>query len=238
MAFWSEWRRSLPTPCPPVPDHEKIICVGVNYVNRNEEYQDGSDLPKYPSIFLRTRESMVGHLQPICRPPESEQLDYEGEIAMVIGKEGRRISQECAHEHVAGLTVLNEGSVRDWLRHSKFNVTQGKNFEASGSCGPWMVTNDVFQEGYDNLRVTTRVNGETRQDDTTDRLLFSFRYLVSYISTFMRLKPGDVISTGTPGGAGARSNPPRFLKPGDIVEVEAPGIGLLRNTVIDEPTHG
>jgi len=221
--------RFLPT----IPNPEKIICIGVNYVNRNEEYRDDSDLPKYPSVFMRTRESLVGHREHIVRPPESVQLDYEGEIAMIIGKEGRRIPEEEAAKHIAGLTVLNEGSIRDWLRHAKFNVTQGKNFERTGALGPWLVTADEFED-YGDLRVRTRVNGEERQNDTTANLLFPFPYLISYLSTFMRLKPGDVIATGTPSGAGARFDPPRYLKPGDEVEVEVPGVGTLINEVIDE----
>ena len=128
---------------PTIPNPEKIICIGVNYNNRNAEYKDDSDLPKYPSVFMRSRESLVGHGQQINNPPESEQLDYEGEIVLIIGKEGRRIPEEDAHEHIAGLTIMNEGSVRDYLRHAKFNVTQGKNFEGSGSVGPWMVTADL-----------------------------------------------------------------------------------------------
>ena len=217
---------------PPITNPQKIICIGVNYVNRNEEYDD-TTLPPYPSVFLRTPGSLVGHLQSIVRPPESEQFDYEGEIAIVVGKPGRRITQENAGTHIAGLTILQEGSVRDWMRHGKFNVTQGKNFDRSGGVGPWLVTADEF-DNYDNLTVTTRVNGEQRQHDTTAHLLFSFSYLISYLSTFTSLQTGDIISTGTPTGAGARFNPPRFLVPGDEVEVEVPGIGLLRNTVIDE----
>ena len=220
------------TYAPPVTDPEKIICIGVNYVNRNKEYDDTA-LPPYPSVFLRTPGSLVGHLQPIVRPPESKQFDYEGEIAIIIGKSGRRIPQDSAESYIAGLTILQEGSVRDWMRHGKFNVTQGKNFDRSGAIGPWMVTSDEF-DGYDNLTVTTRVNGEQRQHDTTANLLFSFPYLISYLSTFMGLKPGDIISTGTPTGAGVRFDPPRFLMPGDDVEVEVPGVGLLKNTVIDE----
>ncbi len=220
------------TYAPPVTDPEKIICIGVNYVNRNEEYDDTA-LPPYPSVFLRTPGSLVGHLQPIVRPPESKQFDYEGEIAIIIGKSGRRIPQDSATSHIAGLTVLQEGSVRDWMRHGKFNVTQGKNFDRSGAIGPWMVTADEF-DNYDNLTVTTRINGEQRQHDTTANLLFSFPYLISYLSTFMRLKPGDIISTGTPTGAGARFDPPRFLVPGDDVEVEVPGVGRLKNYVVDE----
>ena len=216
----------------PIVDPEKIICIGVNYVNRNEEYDDTA-LPPYPSVFMRAPGSLVGHLQPIVRPPESTQFDYEGEIAIIIGKPGRRIAEHGAHDHIAGLTVLQEGSVRDWMRHGKFNVTQGKNFDRSGAVGPWMVTADEF-DGYDRLTVTTRVNGEQRQHDSTANLLFSFSYLISYLSTFMTLKTGDIITTGTPTGAGARFDPPRFLVPGDTVEVEVPGVGILKNHVVDE----
>lgn len=218
---------------PPIQFPEKIICVGVNYADRNEEYKDGSAAPKYPSVFPRFPGSLVGHLGELMRPPESTQLDYEGEIAIVIGKGGRRIPESEAERHIAGLTCLNEGTIRDWVRHGKFNVTQGKNWDASGSVGPWMVTADEF-ERYDNLRVTTRVNGEVRQDDTTERLMFSFRFLIHYISLWTRLAPGDVISTGTPTGAGVRFTPPRFLKAGDVVDVEVSGVGTLSNTVRDE----
>jgi 5-carboxymethyl-2-hydroxymuconate isomerase len=182
---------------------------------------------------MRTPGSLVGHLQPIVRPPESTQFDYEGEIAIIIGKPGRRITEDRAHDHIAGLTVLQEGSVRDWMRHGKFNVTQGKNFDRSGAVGPWMVTADEF-DGYDRLTVTTRINGAQRQHDSTANLLFSFTYLIRYLSTFMTLKTGDIITTGTPTGAGARFDPPRFLVPGDTVEVEVPGVGVLRNHVVDE----
>lgn len=218
---------------PTIPNPEKIICIGVNYANRNAEYQDGSATPEYPSVFMRTRESLVGHKQAIMDPPESDQLDYEGEIVMVIGKEGRRISEDRAHEYVAGLTIMNEGSIRDYLRHAKFNVTQGKNFEKSGAMGPWLVTADEL-DPMRNLQILTRVNGEQRQNDVTSNLMFPFRYLISYLSTFYRLMPGDVIATGTPNGAGARFNPPKFLKQGDVVEVEVPGIGVLSNAVHTE----
>jgi 5-carboxymethyl-2-hydroxymuconate isomerase len=221
--------RYLPT----VPDAQKIICIGINYGNRNEEYKDGAQAPRYPSVFMRTPGSLVGHEEPIVRPPESEQLDYEGEIVLVIGREGRRVAEADAWRHVAGLTLMNEGSVRDWLRHSKFNVTPGKNFERSGSLGPWMVTADRFADG-EELHLTTRVNGEVRQDDTTANLIFSFRRLISYLSSFMRLLPGDLIATGTPTGAGARFDPPRYLHAGDIVEVHVPNIGALRNRVVEE----
>lgn len=215
---------------PTVPNPEKVICIGVNYANRNAEYKDGSTAPKYPSVFMRTRESLVGHEQAMLDPPESDQLDYEGEIVIVVGKEGRRIPEDNAHEHVAGLTIMNEGSLRDFLRHAKFNVTQGKNFENSGGLGPWLVTPDEL-DPFGELRVITRVNGEERQNDVTSNLMFPFRYLISYLSTFYRLKPGDVIATGTPNGAGARFDPPKYLKDGDVCEVEVPGIGVLRNPV-------
>jgi len=218
---------------PPVLNPEKIICIGVNYVNRNAEYKDNSATPKYPSVFMRTRESLVGHQEPLVRPPESDQFDYEGEIAIIIGREGRRIPEENAANYIAGLSLINEGSIRDWLRHAKFNVTPGKNFERSGSFGPWMVTAEEFPD-YLNLPIRTKVNGEERQHDTTTSLLFPFTYLISYLSTFMRLKPGDVISTGTPNGAGARFDPPKFLQPGDVVEIDCPNIGKLTNGVVDE----
>ncbi len=212
----------------------RYFCIGVNYPERNEEYKDGSERPKYPSIFMRTHTSFSDPGQPILRPTESEQLDYEGEIAIVIGQGGRRIPQDQALAHVLGYCCANEGSVRDWLRHSKFNVTQGKNFDRSGSLGPWLVTAD--EVGTAPLRITTRVNGEVRQDDTSDRMMFPIPYLVSYISTFCSLETGDVILTGTPSGAGARLEPPRYLVAGDVVEVEVSRLGVLRNPVADD--HG
>ena len=219
---------------PPVLDPDKILCVGVNYANRNEEYKDGEALPPYPSLFYRTMDSVVGHMQALERPPESEQLDYEGEIVLVIGKGGRRIPKENWQDAVAGMTIMNEGSVRDWLRHSKFNTTQGKNFHHSGSIGPWMVTMDELRSANE-MRIVTRVNGEVRQDDTTRNMIFGFDYLINYISTFVTLKAGDLIVTGTPTGAGGRFTPPKWLKPGDDVEVMVPHIGTLRNGIIDEP---
>jgi 2-keto-4-pentenoate hydratase/2-oxohepta-3-ene-1,7-dioic acid hydratase in catechol pathway len=219
----------------PVPAPEKIICVGVNYGNRNEEYNDGSDAPKFPSLFLRTPGSFVGHNQNILRPPESDQLDYEGEIVLVIGKGGRRIKEENYADHIAGLSIMNEGTIRDWVRHAKFNVTQGKNFAASGSIGPWMVTADEAGD-LGKLSVQTRVNGEVRQDDVVDNMIFKFPYLLNYLSTFFELKAGDMIATGTPVGAGARFDPPIWLKPGDVLEIEVPAVGMLRNTFADERT--
>jgi 2-keto-4-pentenoate hydratase/2-oxohepta-3-ene-1,7-dioic acid hydratase in catechol pathway len=218
---------------PPIPAPEKIICIGVNYPDRNAEYKDGSDAPKYPSMFLRNPRSFVGHNTPLVRPKASAQLDYEGELVLVIGKAGRHITERAALDHIAAVTLCNEGTIRDWVRHAKFNVTQGKNFDSSGSLGPWLIPYRDESQIAD-IGLTTRVNGETRQDDRTSRLMFGLRYLIHYISTFTTLVPGDVIVTGTPTGAGARFDPPRYLKPGDIIEVEAENIGVLRNGVIDE----
>ena len=196
----------------PVPSPEKIICVGVNYPDRNEEYKDGQAAPANPSLFPRFARSFVGHGTPLSRPPESPQLDYEGEVVLVIGKAGRRIPEADALTHIAALTLCNEGTIRDWVRHAKFNVTQGKNFDSTGSLGPWIVPYTDEAQIAD-IRLTTCVNGEPRQDDRTSRLIFGFRYLLSYISTFTTLMPGDIIVTGTPTGAGARFDPPRFLAP-------------------------
>ncbi|MEM9012682.1 MAG: fumarylacetoacetate hydrolase family protein [Pseudomonadota bacterium] len=217
----------------PVPAPEKIICVGVNFPDRNAEYRDGVEAPPNPSLFVRFPRSFVGHNAPLIRPKVSEKLDYEGEIAVVIGRGGRHIPEARALDHIAALTLCNEGTVRDWVRHAKFNVTQGKNFDASGALGPWLVPfEDPAQ--IEDVRLTTHVNGELRQDDRTGRMLFPVRRQIAYISTFTTLVPGDVIVTGTPTGAGARHDPPIYLRPGDVVEVAAEGIGTLRNTVEDE----
>ncbi|MBN9078305.1 MAG: 2-hydroxyhepta-2,4-diene-1,7-dioate isomerase [Rhizobiales bacterium 65-79] len=217
----------------PIPSPEKIICVGVNYPDRNEEYKDGQAAPPNPSLFVRFPRSFVGHGADLVRPPESPQLDYEGEIAIVIGKAGRRIAEKDALGHIAALSLCNEGTIRDWVRHAKFNVTQGKNFDRSGSIGPWLVPfGDEAQIA--DVALTTRVNGEMRQHDRTSRMIFSFRRIIGYISTFTTLVPGDIIVTGTPTGAGARRDPPVWLKPGDVIEVGAEGIGMLRNGVADE----
>ena len=217
----------------PVTNPRMTICVGVNYANRNAEYKDGSKEASFPSLFMRTPQSLVAHGEDIHRPPESDQLDYEGEIVLVIGKSGRRIPEDQALDHVAGVTIMNEGTLRDWIRHAKFNVTQGKNFDRSGAMGPWFVTMDEMPDMLD-LRVTTRVNDEVRQDDTTASMMYPIPYLINYISTFTELHPGDIIATGTPTGAGARFDPPRYLKPGDVVEVEVEGVGILRNQIADE----
>jgi 2-keto-4-pentenoate hydratase/2-oxohepta-3-ene-1,7-dioic acid hydratase in catechol pathway len=225
---WDAAERTIP-----LPDPEKILCVGVNFPDRNEEYRDGQAAQANPSLFVRFPRSFTAHGMPLVRPPESPQLDYEGEIAIVIGRAGRRIAERDAYAHIAGLTLANEGTIRDWVRHAKFNVTQGKNWDRSGSMGPWMVPfADPAQ--LDDIRLTTTVNGDLRQDDRTSRMLFPFRRIVAYVSTFTTLVPGDVILCGTPTGAGARLDPPVWLKPGDVVTVAAEGIGELVNGVADE----
>lgn len=216
-----------------LPDAQRILCVGVNFPDRNAEYKDGSEQPKFMSLFPRFAAGFTGHNRPLIRPPESPQLDYEGEVAIVIGKAGRRIAQADAYDHIAALTLCNEGTIRDWLRHAKFNVTQGKNWDNSGSIGPWLVP-FIHAAQLDDARIITRVNGEVRQDDVLCRMMHPIRREIEYISTFMTLQPGDIIVTGTPAGSGARLDPPQFLKPGDVVEVEVNGIGTLRNTVEDE----
>ena len=218
---------------PPVPGTEKIICVGINYPERLDEYKDGREKPKYPNLFVRFPGSLVGHDVPIVRPKHSDKFDYEGEIVIVIGKTGRDVSREDALGMIFGLTLGNEGSLRDWIRHGTLNVTQGKNFDRSGSAGPWIVPADEVAPGQP-LHLMTRVNGELRQDDTTDRLTWDFAELIRYITMFATLKPGDLLFTGTPVGAGGHQKPPKWLVPGDVVEVEVPQIGILRNRVVDE----
>ncbi len=216
---------------PPVLAPEKIVCVGVNYANRDAEVSGGTEGAKYPSLFFRAPDSLVGHEQPIVRPKVSEQLDYEGEIALVIGRSGRHVARERALDYVAGVTLCNEGSIRDWLRHGRFNVTQGKNFDASGSIGPWLTTGLDLRRP---LRLTAKLNGQLTQDDTTASMIFSFADLIAYITTFMTIKPGDVIATGTPIKIGLRRDPPRWLRPGDVIEISVAEIGTLRNTIVDE----
>lgn len=210
----------------------KIFCIGVNYGGRSAEYADKADAA-YPSVFVRFPDSFTAHEKPLIRPPESPQLDYEGEIVVVIGKAGRRIPMESAREHIAGLTLGNEGTIRDWVRHAKFNVTQGKNWENTGAIGPALVTIDEIGD-FEKLHLTTRVNGELRQDDLPATMKYSIEYQVHYLSTFATLQPGDVIFSGTPTGAGARFDPPIWLKPGDVIEVNVPELGTLSNPISDE----
>ncbi|MGZ3410503.1 MAG: fumarylacetoacetate hydrolase family protein [Xanthobacteraceae bacterium] len=216
---------------PPILAPEKILCIGINY-NRQAEYKDMNPASEsgYCSMFFRTPGSLVGHEQPILLPPESEQLDYEGEIAIVIGRAGRRVPKEKALDYIMGFTLCNEGCLRDWMRHGKFNVTQGKNFDASGSLGPWIVTTDELSPST-NMHLTTTVNGELRQDTTTSLMMLGFADLIAYITKFTTLTPGDVISTGTPVGTGMGFDPPKWLKAGDVVEITVPEIGTLRNAV-------
>ena len=217
----------------PISKPEKIICVGVNYPDRNEEYKDGQNTPSNMSLFVRFARSFVGHNSPIIRPKISKQLDYEGEVAIVLGKSGRHIPEERAYDFVSAITICNEGTIRDWVRHAKFNVTQGKNFEQSGAIGPYLVPfKDKSQ--LEDIQLTTKVNNELRQDDRTSRMIFNIPKQISYISTFTTLMAGDIIITGTPTGAGARFEPPKFLNPGDKIEVSVEGVGTLINTVEDE----
>ena len=217
----------------PLPSPGKIICVGVNFPDRNAEYNDGQSAPTNPSLFIRFPGSFVGHGDNLRRPPESKQLDYEGEIAIVIGTGGRRIEAANAWDHIAAVTLCNEGTIRDWVRHAKFNVTQGKNFEKSAAMGPGLLA-FTGPDMLADIELTTRVNGEIRQQDRTSRMIFSFTDIIAYVSTFTPLKPGDVLVCGTPTGAGARFDPPKWLKPGDIVEISADGLGTLSNGVRDE----
>ena len=211
----------------------KIVCVGVNFPDRNEEYKDGQASQLNPSLFVRFASGFVGDGGDLVRPPESEQLDYEGEIAIVIGRGGRRIAETDAWDHIAAVTLCNEGTIRDWVRHAKFNVTQGKNWDRSAAMGPALHA-FTGPEMLADIELTTRVNGELRQQDRTSRMIFSFTRIINYVSTFTALAPGDVLICGTPTGAGARFDPPKWLRPGDVVEISAEGLGTLRNGVRDE----
>jgi 2-keto-4-pentenoate hydratase/2-oxohepta-3-ene-1,7-dioic acid hydratase in catechol pathway len=215
---------------PPLTAPEKILCIGVNYANRGADYNVTNN-PKYPSMFYRAPNSMVGSGQHLVRPKISEQLDYEGEIAIVIGKDCKHVAKERALDFIAGITLANEGTIRDWTRHGQFNVTQGKNFDATGGIGPWIVTDVDLTKP---LQLVTRKNGELIQEDTTTSMIFSFADIIAYTTSFMTLKAGDVICTGTPTKKGPKVDPPVWLKPGDTIEVECPEIGVLSNSVVDE----
>jgi len=215
---------------PVIPDPGKVICVGLNY--RDHVAETGRTVTEKPALFARFPTSQVGHLEPIIRPRASQDFDYEGELAVVIGRSGRHIPSSAAFEHVAGYSCYNEGSIRDWQRHTS-QFLSGKTFDRSGSFGPWLVTPEEIPDPG-KLALETRLNGETVQKTTTDMLITGVADLIAYCSTIMTLLPGDVIVTGTPGGVGFKRTPPRFMKPGDIVEVEISGIGTLRNPVQDE----
>jgi 2-keto-4-pentenoate hydratase/2-oxohepta-3-ene-1,7-dioic acid hydratase in catechol pathway len=218
---------------PPVPGGEKILCIGVNYAKRETELEatSGNADAKYPSMFFKPPNSFVAHNAPILRPPESEQLEYEGEIALVIGKTGRRIPKDQALGWVAGITLCNEGTIRDWIRHGRFNVTQGKAWDSTGSMGPWVATGVDLSRP---LHITCKINGEVTQDDTTESMVFKFADILSYASTFMTLKPGDIICTGTPIKLNQTDGERKWLKAGDVFEMTVPEVGTLKNVVKDE----
>jgi len=212
----------------PIAPGATVYCVGINY--KAHAGEAGRELPPNPSLFLRRPGSLVGAGQPLQRPVDSVQLDFEGELALVIGRGGRHIAPEDAMQHVAAYTCFNDGSVRDFQKHS---VTAGKNFEASGACGPWLTSADEVADPSD-LRLQTCVNGVQMQQANTSQLIFSPAVLISYVSRFAQLRPGDVIATGTPEGVGAARNPPQWLAPGDRVSIEISGVGSLENPVVGE----
>ena len=218
---------------PPIMKPDKIICVGLNYESHRKE--TGRAEVKYPTLFTRFANTQIGHEESIWLPSESTNLDYEGELAVVIGKSGWKIPEERAMEYVVGYACYNDATIRDWQRHTS-QFTPGKNFPHTGSFGPWLVTTEEIPNP-NLLSLTTRLNGEVMQHATTDMLIFTIPVLINYISRFTRLEPGDVISTGTPGGVGFKRDPQVFMKTGDIVEVEISGIGTLTNSIKDEPTE-
>jgi 2-keto-4-pentenoate hydratase/2-oxohepta-3-ene-1,7-dioic acid hydratase in catechol pathway len=215
---------------PVIPNPDKILCIGLNYEMHRKE--TGRSEVENPTVFGRFANSQTGHLTSIIRPRVSTDLDFEGELAVVIGKAGRYIKPADAWDHIAGYACYNEGSVRDFQRHTH-QFTPGKNFPSTGAFGPWMVTRDEITD-LGPLRLQTRLNGEVVQDTTIDQMIFDIPRQIEYCSSFTRLEPGDVIATGTPGGVGSRRNPPLWMKPGDTVEVEIDRIGLLRNGIADE----
>ena len=220
---------------PVIPRPEKIVCAVRNYMDHHQEALAAGlkrELSEQPPIFLRVWRSQVAHGQPIIRPSVSESLDWEGELAVIIGKAGRNIPESAAFEHVAGYSVYNDASIREWQFHAK-QIAAGKNFESTGGFGPWMVTADEIEPGR-ALKVETRLNGERMQSGSTSDMIFSIPKLISYASCIFTLVPGDVIATGTPSGVGFSRKPPRFMQPGDTVEVEIEGIGTLRNPIAQQ----
>jgi acylpyruvate hydrolase len=220
---------------PPVPRPPKILCVGLNYDDHLEE--SGLKKPVYPEIFARFATSLIAHSEPIRLPPESLTLDYEAELAVVIGRGGRRISHDRALDHVAGYSLFNDATIRDFqLRTPQW--TMGKNFDGTGAFGPWLVTPDALPPGAHGLHIQGRLNGQVMQDSSIDKLIFSVPTLIELISVAISLEPGDVIITGTPGGVGAARKPPVYMKPGDVFEVEIEGMGVLSNPVQRESEAG
>jgi 2-keto-4-pentenoate hydratase/2-oxohepta-3-ene-1,7-dioic acid hydratase in catechol pathway len=215
---------------PVIPNPDKIVCVGLNYEEHRVE--TNRDKTENPALFLRVPGSQVGHKQPLPRPRESKMLDYEGEIAVIIGAGGRRIPESEAWRHIAGYACYNDGSVRDYQRHT-VQWTAGKNFARTGPFGPWMVTADEIPPGT-VLTLVTRLNGTEMQRATTEMMIFKIPRLINYISTFTELVPGDVIVTGTPGGVGSRRTPPVWMNPGDKVEIEIDKVGVLANTISED----
>lgn len=214
---------------PPIPDPDKIICIGLNY--RDHAKEAGMKIPENMSLFSRLTNTLVAHGAPILRPKVSSDLDYEGELGVVIGASGRHIAERDALAHVFGYTCFNDGSVRDFqLKHS---TTAGKNFPSTGGCGPWIVTSDEIPDPS-RLTLTTRVNGSEVQKKGTDNMIFGVPAIIAYLSKWTRLEPGDVIATGTPEGVGFARKPPLWLKPGDVVEVDISAIGVLRNPIAAE----
>jgi 2-keto-4-pentenoate hydratase/2-oxohepta-3-ene-1,7-dioic acid hydratase in catechol pathway len=225
----ADYKESDITFLPVITNPDKIICVGLNY--QDHVVETGRDNTEQPAIFLRVAESQVGHRQPIVRPKESTHLDFEAEIAVIIGKPGRRISQQNSWSHIAGYSCYNDGSVRDWQRHT-IQWTAGKNFPLTGGFGPWMVTADEIPPNT-KMTLSCRLNGERMQHATTEQMIFKIPKIIEYVSTWTTLLPGDVLVTGTPGGVGARRNPPIWMKPGDKVEIEIDKVGILENTIAD-----
>ena len=212
---------------PVIPNPGKIVCVGVNYDEHRREM--GREPPGHPTIFVRFPESQVAHNQPLLKPAESDKLDYEAELAVIIGKRGYKVSEDDAFSIVAGYACYNDGSVRDWQTHTG-QFTPGKNFNATGGFGPWMVTADEIPDAQ-KLAIQSRLNGQVMQSSNTDLMTFNIRKIIKYVTTFTPLEPGDVIATGTPGGVGTKRNPPVYMKDGDIIEIEIEKVGLLRNPV-------
>jgi 2-keto-4-pentenoate hydratase/2-oxohepta-3-ene-1,7-dioic acid hydratase in catechol pathway len=220
---------------PVIPRSEKIVCAVRNYMDHHQEVLAAGmhrELSEEPPIFLRVWRSQVAHGEPIVRPRVSESLDWEGELAVIIGKPGRDIPEDRAYEHVAGYSIYNDASVREWQFHAK-QIASGKNFEGTGAFGPWMVTADEIKPG-EPLKLVTRLNGEVMQDSHTGHMIFSTARLIAYASTIFTLVPGDVIATGTPAGVGWSRKPPRYMKPGDVCEIEIERIGTLRNPVVQQ----
>ena len=220
---------------PVIPRPEKIVCAVRNYLDHHNEavaFGMKREITEFPPIFLRVWRSQVAHNAPVVRPKVSDNLDWEGELAVVIGKGGRHIPEAEAFDHVAGYSIYNDVSVRDWQRHAQ-QIASGKNFVGTGPFGPWLVTPDEIGDPT-RLKLETRVNGKVEQKSDTSMLIFSIPRLINYCSTIFDLVPGDVIATGTPAGVGFTRKPPEFLKPGDVVEVEIENIGVLRNPVVDE----